>query len=103
MTGEEQPKPSTREEVLARLRDKEHLAGIDLSGVDLSEMKLTGMVLTGANFSRTNLRQAILAGIDVREARFFGRKFRWGAACRSEYGPGQSARSQPESRQAEWR
>jgi len=72
MTTEDKPKPATREEILARLSDKEHLAGADFSGLDMSQIKLTGLAMPGANFSHTNLQKAVIAGMDLTEADFSG-------------------------------
>ncbi|MCB8984112.1 MAG: pentapeptide repeat-containing protein [Ardenticatenaceae bacterium] len=70
MAVETKTKPTSRQEILERLQDKENLGGADFSGLDLSEIKLTGLAMPGANFSRANLHKAVIAGIDLQKADF---------------------------------
>ncbi len=72
------PKPlpvhmgETRNEVERRIRERESLAGVDLSDVDLSGFDLSGQTLTGCRFDRANLRGARLRGVDLSGASFEG-------------------------------
>lgn len=72
MSSEEKPKPTSREEILERLKDKQNLSGADFSGLDMSQIKLTGLAMPGANFSQTDLSRAVIAGIDLQNADFSG-------------------------------